>query len=152
MNMRVQALPLHSLCRRGRACLGLSKLAIPVSAQRGSAAPICGKPPAFRPILHLSFSSAQAGRLSLPACAERVLWERYRSERPSLSACQAAEPQVIPDYSEHNLDKPRACPTQSMNGITYRGGKPSAYRRDRGCPTLQLGSANNAQSRHTEAP
>src|SRR5208337_2822391 len=87
---------------------GLSKLAIPVSAQRGSAAPICGKPPTFRPIPHLSFSSAQAGRLGLPACAEQVLWERHRSERPSLSACQAAEPQVIRGYSARNLDKPWA--------------------------------------------
>jgi len=35
----------------------------------GSTAPTCGKPPAFRPMGYPSFSSAQAGRLSLPACA-----------------------------------------------------------------------------------
>ena len=36
----------------------------------GFAAPTCGKPPAFRPTLHSSTSSALAGRLSLPASAD----------------------------------------------------------------------------------
>jgi len=53
-----------------------------------------------------SFSSAQAGRLSLPACAEEVVLDARYSERRSLSASQAAEPQVIVDRSKPNLDKP----------------------------------------------
>ena len=59
---------------------------------------------------HLSSSSAQAGRLSLPACAEEVLHDARPSERRSLSASQAAEPQVIVDRTARNLDKPGACP------------------------------------------
>ena len=49
---------------------GPSKLATHARVQRGSAAPLCGKPPAFRPAPDPSSSSAQAERLSLPACAE----------------------------------------------------------------------------------
>jgi len=66
-----------------------------VNVHRGSAAPTCGKPPAFRPIPLFSFCSAQAGRLSLPACVEQLLEEPRCSERPSLSASQAAKPQGI---------------------------------------------------------
>ncbi|HXX23229.1 MAG TPA: efflux RND transporter periplasmic adaptor subunit [Terriglobia bacterium] len=51
----------------------LSKSATHAAAQRGSAAQTCGKALPFRPILHSSSSSAQAGRLSLPACAEWFL-------------------------------------------------------------------------------
>jgi hypothetical protein len=49
--------------------IGLFKLA---GHECGSAAPTCGKPPAFRPMLDPSTSSALAGRLSLPASAEAV--------------------------------------------------------------------------------
>jgi len=80
-------------------------------AQTGFAAPPCGKPAAFRPMPPPLSSSAQAGRLSPPACAEEILHDARPSERRSLSANQAAEPQVIDDGVEHNLDKPRACPT-----------------------------------------
>jgi hypothetical protein len=51
------------------------------------------------------FSSAQAGRLSLPACAEEVVRYRRPSERRSLSASQAAEPRVIVTRIKCNLDK-----------------------------------------------
>jgi len=50
----------------------LFKLATHWSAQRGSAAPTCGKPLAFRPMPDPSSISAQAGRLRLPACAEAL--------------------------------------------------------------------------------
>jgi len=73
---------------------GVSRLASHASAQGGSAAPTCGKPPAFRPMITPSISSAQAGRLSLPACAEEVLQDARPSERRSLSASQAAGPQL----------------------------------------------------------
>ena len=64
-----------------------------------------------------SSSSAQAGRLSLPACAEEVLQEARPSERQSLSAYQAAEPLVIIDTIERNLDKPgQALPLQHVGG------------------------------------
>ena len=72
----------------------------------GSAALTCGKPPAFRQMLAYSPSSAQAGRLSLPACAEEFTQEASPSERRSLSASQAAEPQVIVERVGRNLDKP----------------------------------------------
>jgi hypothetical protein len=42
-------------------------------------------------MLHSSSSSAQAGRLSLPACAEVVVQDGDPSERQSLSARQAAD-------------------------------------------------------------
>ena len=83
----------------------LSKLETPSSAQRGSAALLCGKPPAFRPVPQPPSSSTQAGRLSLPACAEEILQDARPSERQSLSASQAAEPQVIVHQIERNLDK-----------------------------------------------
>jgi hypothetical protein len=83
----------------------LSKLPDHAGAESGSAAPTCGKPPAFRPIPHPSSSSAQVGRLSLPACAEEVVQARRPSERPSLSANQAAEPQLVGNGNERNLDK-----------------------------------------------
>jgi transcription-repair coupling factor len=90
--------------------LGLSKLATHASPPSGSAAPPCGKPPAFRPMLAPSPSSAQAGRPSLPACAEEVLQDPRRAERQSLSAHQAAEPQVIIEETERNLDEPQQSP------------------------------------------
>ena len=36
--------------------------------QGSSAAPLCGKPPAFRPMPQAYSSSTQTGRVSLPAC------------------------------------------------------------------------------------
>jgi coenzyme F420-reducing hydrogenase delta subunit/ferredoxin len=78
----------------------LSKLEAPSIAQRGSAAPMCGKPPAFRAAPDPLSSSAQAGRLSLPACAEEVLQDTRPTERQSLSASQAAEPQVVEPLRE----------------------------------------------------
>jgi hypothetical protein len=76
-----------------------SRLPVHAGAQSGSAAPTCGKPPAFRSMPHASPSSAQAGRLSLPACAEEVVEVERPPERQSLSASQAAEPQVVIDRS-----------------------------------------------------
>jgi hypothetical protein len=89
---------------------GLSKLLTSSSAHRGSAALPCGKPPAFRPVPEPLSSSAQAGRLSLPACAEEVFQDTRSTERRSLSAHQAAEPQAVADPIEGNLDKPAARP------------------------------------------
>jgi len=88
----------------------LSRLTARPGPQRGSAALSCGKPPAFRPMLPHSLPSAQAGRLSLPACAEGVIQRGRPSERRSLSADQAAEPQVIVDRFERNLNAPGATP------------------------------------------
>jgi hypothetical protein len=102
---------------------GLAELGSHAGLRSGSAAPPCGKPPAFRPMpAPLSFS-AQAGRLSLPACAEEVVQGADPSERRSLSANQAAEPQVLVDPSERILDKPGACPGQ-------RKGKPWPLERE----------------------
>jgi len=50
--------------------------------------------------------SAQAGRLSLPAGAEEVVRETRATERRSLSAQRAAEPQVAARRIERGLDKP----------------------------------------------
>jgi YVTN family beta-propeller protein len=73
------------------------ELALSNSAAResGSAAPPCGKPLAFRPMLHPS-SSTQAGRLSLPACVEEANLQARPPERQSLSARQAAKPPLYP--------------------------------------------------------
>ena len=57
---------------RGERPLPPSKLETRSSAQCGSAAPICAKPVAFRLSAAPSFSSAQAGRLSLRAGAEEI--------------------------------------------------------------------------------
>jgi len=73
----------------------LSKSETPSSARRGSAAPMCGKPPALRPAPDSLSSSAQAERLSLSACAEEIVEGMRPTERQSLSARQAAEPQVV---------------------------------------------------------
>jgi len=50
-------------------------------------------------------SSAQAGRLRLPACAEEVIRGAHPSERRSFSASQAAMPQVAIEGTDRNLDK-----------------------------------------------
>jgi uncharacterized protein (TIGR00297 family) len=80
----------------------LPKSANHVGTQSGSAAPTCGKPPASRSMPHPMSTSAQAGRLSLPACAEVVDHGARPPERQSLSASQAAEPQVV-DKTERDL-------------------------------------------------
>ena len=90
---------------------GLSKLLTSSSAHRGSAALPCGKPPAFRPVPEPLSSSAQAGRLSIPACAEEVFQDTRPTERRSLSASRVrgtAEPQAVADPIEGDLDKPPA--------------------------------------------
>jgi tetratricopeptide (TPR) repeat protein len=70
---------------------------------------LCGpdlrKASGFPAVAGSSSSSAQAGRLSLPACAEDVQDTRS-SERQSLFASQAAQPQAIIEEIECNLDKP----------------------------------------------
>jgi len=72
-----------------------SKLAVHASAELSSAALTCGEPPAFRPVADIAPSSTQAGRLRLPACAKEVVQDGHPSERRSLSANQAAEPQAV---------------------------------------------------------
>jgi len=85
--------------------LRLPKLADLRNPQSGSAAPLRGRPPASRPRLAPSSLSAQAGRPSLPACAQEVVREARRSERRSLSAQQAAEPHVIARRIARDLDR-----------------------------------------------
>ena len=60
----------------------------------------------FPPMLEPWPSSTQAGRLSLPACVEEVTQDARPSERRSLSARQAAEPQFGAGQTDGNLDKP----------------------------------------------
>ena len=96
---------------------GLSKLLTSSSAHRGSAALPCGKPPAFRPVPEPPPSSAQAGRPSLPACAEEVFQDTRPTERRSLSANQAAEPQAVAHPIEGNLDKPGASSGPTNSGV-----------------------------------
>jgi hypothetical protein len=96
---------------------GLSKLLTPSSAHRGSVRQPTEKPPAFRPAPEPLSSSAQAGRLSLPACAEEVFQDTRPTERRSLSASRVrgtAEPQAVADATEGNSDKPaaRCAPTR----------------------------------------
>jgi hypothetical protein len=89
----------------------LSKLGAHASAECGCATPLCGKPVAFRAMPNPWSSSAQAGRLSLPACAEEVLQDARPAERRSLSAQQAAKPHVIVNRIERNLEKPDMLPS-----------------------------------------
>jgi penicillin amidase len=89
--------------RSGVFTSGVSNLAAHAGAQSGSAAPTCGKASPFRPLPAPSPSSSQAGRLSLPACEEKVVQDAPPPERRSLSASQAAEPQVAVDRSELNV-------------------------------------------------
>jgi penicillin amidase len=86
-----------------------------VAQSSGSAATLCGKPLAFR-LAPLPFiSSLQPGRLSLPGCSGESLEDARPSERRSLSAKQAAQPQIIewgatpaphfpPDFDQAALD------------------------------------------------
>ena len=89
--------PVRSLAfepaRRG-ACPTLSKLAVSGVRDGGFAAPPCGKAPPFRAVPRPSFSFPRAGRLSLPARGEEVVRDARAAERRSLSARQAAEPQI----------------------------------------------------------
>jgi hypothetical protein len=89
----------------------LSKPATRPRAESGSAALTCGKPPAFRPEPDSSSScSSPPGRLSLPAGEEEGFQDTGATERQSLSASQAAEPQVIADGIAGNSDKPAPKP------------------------------------------
>ena len=69
-------------------------------------------PLAFRSGLVSSSPSAQAGKLSLPTCAEEVVQVGRLTERPSLSAHQAAEPQPVAGAVEPDLDN-RVVPGQA---------------------------------------
>ena len=75
------------------------------NARSGSAALPCGKPPAFRATPHAPVFSSQAGRLSLPACAVETFPSGRPPERRSLSAQQAAEPQVVANQNQPNSVK-----------------------------------------------
>jgi len=66
---------------RGEFTSRLTKLETQSSAKCGSAAPSCGRPSAFRPVPRPPSSSAQAGRLSLPACAEGIAQDARPTER-----------------------------------------------------------------------
>ena len=80
---------------QGRASPGT----VQISSSRHRRARLCRpdlrKAYAFRPPAAPSFASAQAGRLSLSACAEGVAQDARPSERCSLSTSQAAEPQLM---------------------------------------------------------
>jgi hypothetical protein len=95
----------------------LSKLETQSSTQRGSAALICGKPPAFRPVPQPPSSSEPAGRLSLPVGSEEVLQDTRPAERRSLSAHPAAEPQVVAKRVEADLDKPGRRPAPTFHRL-----------------------------------
>jgi len=88
----------------------LSKLETQSSAQSGSAAATCGKASPFRPVPNPLSSSAQAGRLRLPACAEEALQDARPSERQSLSASQAAKPQ-------HSSSSPKVPPCVAQSAF-----------------------------------
>ena len=74
--------------------------------------PAAALPPRLAESLRLSGQSrytpsysAQPGRLSLPGCAEEVAHVGRPMERQSLSASQAAEPEILANGNEGNLDK-----------------------------------------------
>jgi len=109
----------HAGARHGA---GLSKLTASRGQDGGSAAPLCGKASPFRAVPRLSFSFTRAGRLSLPARVEEDLKDGRPSERQSLSAQPAAEPQTKARRLERNLDKlaPWRAPTTAGGG-DFRG-------------------------------
>ena len=109
---------------------GLSKLETQLIAERGSAALTCGKPPAFRPLAQPPSSSAQAGRLSLPACAEEVLQDSRPTGRQSHPTRQAAEPQLVADRTDGNLEKPES--------TSPRGGAKAPLRQTETLPTQEV--------------
>jgi hydrogenase maturation protein HypF len=86
---------------------GLPELPAHADARSGSAAVTCGKPLAFRPVPPPSPSSTPSGRLSLPDGVEEVVQDARPSERRSLSASQAAEPQVVVNRLDRSLGKGR---------------------------------------------
>jgi hypothetical protein len=64
------------------ACPAPSIFPAPAGSRSWSPASTCGKPPAFRPPPSSLFPSAQAGRLSPPACADEVIrWARPQERR-----------------------------------------------------------------------
>jgi len=77
-----------------------------VDSERGSAAPPCGKPAAFRAALDSPLAEL-AGRLSLPACSKEIPRDPDLPERQSLSASQAAEPQCNASGTGGDLDEPQ---------------------------------------------
>ena len=83
----------------------LSKLTTHPGAESGSDAVTCGKPPAFRPNPDPSTSFPPAERLSLSAGGEEILQSARPTERQSLSAKQAAEPQDAADGIERNAEE-----------------------------------------------
>jgi hypothetical protein len=89
---------------------GLSKLARNLGTPCGSAAPLCGMAAPFRRSAPVSSSSAPPGRLSLPGGAEEVGCLSPAPERRSLSAQQAAKPQIIVNRGQRSLDKPASRP------------------------------------------
>ena len=68
---------------------GLSKLA---ARNSGSAAPTCGKPLAFRPMVHPSTPAVQPGRLSLPGCSEKIEGRGASRKARGFPQGRAAEP------------------------------------------------------------
>ena len=97
---------------------GLSNLVPQPGPLGGSAALSCGKPPAFRQVPASSPFSAQAGRLSLPACAEEIIQGARTSERRSLSASQTAEPSVLIESTDRNSDEPGPAAADLKAGTT----------------------------------
>ena len=100
-------------------------LPVQISGLRGCAVPL------YRPDLRKAsgsprnsgpyFSSAQAGRLSLPACAEEVLQQARSPGRRSLPTSQAAEPQVAAERNcggEHLEECARLFVDDYLNSIT----------------------------------
>jgi len=73
--------------------------------ERGSAAPLCGKPSAFRPMPYPLPASSHAGRLGLRACVEAAVQNPPASETRGFPAQQAAKPHVVNPKTGRNLGR-----------------------------------------------
>jgi hypothetical protein len=102
---------MNNLCRAG-ACPKAVQIGDPIERSMRLRRPDLRKASGFPANVTTRFSSEPAGRLSLPAGSEEVLQDARPTGRQSLPARQAAEPQVVADRIEGNLDKPGVCPGQ----------------------------------------
>ena len=111
--------------RNVRETPALSSLTVRPGPPCGSAAPSCGKPPAFRPMPPHSLSSAPAGRTSLPAGTEEVI----RQGRPLIHAA------IIMDGSGRWAEERRL-----PRSVGHRAGVAAVRRSVEAAPGLGIGT------------
>ena len=124
--------PVYRLSRSIEDCVDRTQSESPLStltsdhADGGGSAPLlCGKALPFRPIAHFFLLLRAPAAIYRGRRAEEDYWRLHAAERRSLSAQQAAKPQIVRQLPGRNLDELKSESPLRCIRDDFRGGAPA---------------------------